>query len=148
MMRSVRFRSVGLFVAASGFCAACMTFPVLAQQKTPAERASAICEKELLENRGASKFQQTRIRRSGAIRFVYGVANFEDLSGVRFRCRVFRDKVISLGFLVKDPEFIDETIWVNQRPTGTEGQGVVLDEDAMALPPVGPATPRFEKAPD
>lgn len=147
MMRSVRFRSIGLFVAASGVCAACMTFPVLAQE-TPAERASAVCEKELLENRGASEFRQTRSRRSGAIRFVYGVANFADLAGVRFRCRVFRDKVISLGFLVKDPEYIDGTIWVDQRPTGTEGQGAVPDEDAMALPPVGPATPRFEKAPD
>lgn len=146
MTRSDLLTGMRFVIAVSAFSAVLALNPGHALAQTN-EKAAAICKGEVLVVRGALEFQRTNIRRRNAIRFVYGIANFADSGNVHVRCRVYRDKVISLSYLVRDSEFIEGKRWVQRRPRGTDHQGIAPDEDAMALPPVAPATPRFERAP-
>ena len=146
MTRSDLFSGIRLVIAFSALSTASAIYPdrALAQAN---EKAAAVCNDELIENHGALEFQRTNIRRRNVIRFVYGIANFADSGNVHVRCRIYREKVVSLSYLVRDSEFINGKRWVQRRPRGTDHQDLVPDEDAMALPPVAPASPRFERAP-
>ena len=147
MTRSNLFTGLRFVIAVSVLCSAFAIQPGRALAATD-EEATALCTQELVETRGAEEFQRSNTRRRKQVRFVYGTAKFADSGDIRIRCRVYRGAVISLSYLVKDPEFVNGTRWVEERPSGTNHQGLVLDDDAMALPPVTPAKPRFEKAPE
>lgn len=79
--------------------------------------------------------------------YVYGNADFSDLKGLHFRCKIYHGKVRKVRFLVKDSEFVDGRAWAKTRPRGKEHEGLELDAAATAPPPPDPLTPHFVKVP-
>ncbi len=120
---------------------------VQAASATTKEEAIALCKQALTSDHGAQKTRDIEFRHHDDVPYVYGNADFSDAVGVHFRCRVYHEKVRSLRFLVKDPEYEDGRAWSKERPRGAAHYDLQLDEAAKSPPPHDPATPHFERVP-
>jgi hypothetical protein len=128
--------SLAIFLASANMAAA-----------TSSEDAIALCETEMVEKRAALDIRETRVRRHDDVPYVYGTADFEDIKGLHFRCKVFMEEVKEVTYLVKDPEFVDGRAWATDRPQGAVHEGLELDEAALSAPPPVPESPHFVRVP-
>ena len=109
------------------------------------EEAIAVCTSEMVEAHSATAVSDLDVRRPEDSPYVYGTADFEDIKGITFRCDMFKGEVNDVEYLVKDPDYVDATKWVAERPRGAAV--VTPDKPAASTPvPVAPS-PQFQKAP-
>lgn len=71
------------------------------------EAAIALCEDEMLSEAEALSLRDLKVRRHDDVPYVYGNADFSDIKGIHFRCKIYHDKVRELRYLVKDPEYVN-----------------------------------------
>lgn len=151
MMKNRRFHFPS--IAMRGAAAAILVMAgVHAASATTDDEAAALCQQELTGNQGALEVRDIEVRRHverdhEGVPFVYGNADFADATRVHFRCRVFNEKVTSVSYLVKDPEFVDGRAWSKERPHGAGHHDLMLDEPAKSPPPANPVSPHFERVP-
>ncbi len=114
---------------------------------TSNEDAMSLCETKMVKENAALNIRDIRVRRHEDLPYVYGTADFEDAKGIHFRCKVFREKVEKVSYLVKDPEFVNGRAWATERPRGAAHEGLTLDEAALSPPPPAPESPHFVRVP-
>ena len=78
-----------------------------AASATTKEEAAALCTQELTSDHGAQKIRDIEFHYHDHVPYVYGNADFSDAVGVHFRCHAYYEKVRTLRYLVKDPEYVD-----------------------------------------
>ena len=102
-----------------------------------------MCKHVLKTQVEALEVRDLQVHFHGHLRFVYGNADFDDIAGVHFRCRVFDERVRELWYLVKSPNVRDGRGWARKRPHGAEHEGLELDKAAISTPtPIAPS-PHF-----
>ena len=110
------------------------------------DEAIKVCQAEMRDKHSAVAMRDFDVRRPEDSPYVYGIADFEDIQGLRFRCDMDQDVVSKVQYLVKDPDFVDATKWVSKRPRGSDGVQVDHNDGVSQAPPIAPS-PQFEKAP-
>lgn len=110
------------------------------------EDAIIVCQAEMLEKHSAIAVRDFDVRRPEDSPYVYGTADFEDISGISFRCDMDDEVVGKVQYLVKDPDYVDATKWVSKRPRGSESVKIEHNDGVSQQPPVAPS-PQFEKVP-
>lgn len=115
---------------------------------TSNEDARQLCITEMATVQAATDTQALHVRRHDNVPYVYGVADFADIDGIKFRCKVFEEKVREVMYLVKDPEYVNGRAWSKTRPRGAEHSALQLDEPAMSAPPLDHPSPHFVRVPD
>ncbi|NDV63607.1 hypothetical protein G0Q06_14190 [Puniceicoccales bacterium CK1056] len=121
---------------------------VFAATSTSNDEAKKLCVAELTAGQSATETEVVHVRRHDDVPYVYGKANFEDINGLHFRCKVWKEKVREVMYLVKDPEYVNGRAWSKKRPHGNTHKDVVLDEPAMSPPPLDHPSPHFVRVPD
>lgn len=106
-----------------------------------------MCKTRLIEEHGATSVRDLKHVHHEDIPYVYGNADFSDINGLHFRCKIYHGKVRKVRFLVKDPEFVDGRAWAKDRPHGQEHEGLEMDAAAAAPPPLDHPSPHFVRVP-
>lgn len=106
-----------------------------------------MCKNELIEDHAATSVKDLKHVHHEDIPYVYGNADFVDIKGLHFRCKIYHGQVRKVRFLVKDPEFVNGRAWAKDRPHGPEHEGLELDAAASAPPPLDHPSPHFVRVP-
>lgn len=106
-----------------------------------------MCKNILIEEHAATNVNDLKHVHHEDIPYVYGNADFKDINGLHFRCKIYNGKVRRVRFLVKDPEFVNGRAWAKERPHGPEHEGLELDAAASAPPPLDHPSPHFVRVP-
>ena len=121
------------------------TMQASAVQATTDEEAAALCEAELIDQLGATRVADFKVRRHDGAPWVYGNADFDDVARVHFRCQVYHDTVRHVMYLVRDPESADGRGWSAALPVDSEhDESLELDDAATTAPKTPLASPKFE----
>lgn len=115
---------------------------------TSSETAMELCSTEMQANRNAQAIRDLKVRRHDDVPYVYGNVDFADIKNIHFRCKVRHDALQDVRYLVSDPDYVDGRMWVDERPQGTPRESIILDEPAMAAPPLVSSGPHFIRAPE
>lgn len=110
------------------------------------DAAIKVCEAEMRDKHSALALRDFDVRRPEDSPYVYGIADFDDIEGIRFRCDMDEDVVSKVQYLVKDPDFVDATKWVSKRPRGSEGVHIDSNTGVSQFPPIAPS-PQFQQVP-
>ena len=78
-----------------------------AASATTNDEAVALCTQALTSDHGAQTIRDIKVHHHDHVPYVYGNADFSDAVGVHFRCHAYYEKVRTLRYLVKDPEYVD-----------------------------------------
>lgn len=142
------FRAWSSHANAASICLVLLGSQLFAATKTSNDEAEQLCITELTVGQSASETDVLHVRRHDNVPYVYGKADFEDINGVHFRCKVFEEKVREVMYLVKDPEYVNGRAWSKDRPRGNQHSEIVLDEPAMSAPPLDHPSPHFVRVPN
>lgn len=126
---------------------AVLLVPAGTARTTTSETAESLCVREMEINQKALAIRDLKVRRHDDVPYVYGNADFDDIKNLHFRCKVRRDALQDVRYLVKDPEYVDGRMWVSDRPQGNAHENFVLDEPAMSAPPPVSSGPHFIRPP-
>lgn len=115
---------------------------VQAASATSNEKASSLCQDEMLNKRGATSVGDVRVRRRNHKPYVFGSAEFPDGRSVQFRCLVYHDKVTSISYREGDASAGSGTAWKRAGPPATPPSDAGAGDSgkaAEAQPPAGGA---------
>ena len=136
--------STAPIVACSVFVLLAGAFPAFST--TDAEDIS-MCKDSLLQEHAATSVRDLKHVHHEDDPYVYGNADFEDINGLHFRCKIYKGEIQRVRFLVRDPEYVNGRAWSKERSHGVEHEGLELDAPAMAPPPLDHPSPHFIRVP-
>ena len=109
---------------------------------TTNEEAEELCTAELTTVENATEIRDLSVRRDDGKPIVYGRADFDGVGNVRFKCRVYRNRVTGVSYRVRRASRLGGWEWADERPRGRE----VPERPAATVvvePDVAPANPSF-----
>jgi len=124
-----------------------------AAHATTDDEAIALCREALVETYGGQDIRNVAVYHGEGVPFVFGDADFPEVAGVQFRCRVYQGRVWSVEYL--DPNAGNGTDWAALSPEDApppEASPYMPAGDAPAAPAKGAAPtdeirPHFETPP-